>query len=72
LSPTLDRLFAQACDLRKLPISTSSNPIGLYRHIPATLLLIQSAQEEVHLAMEDLIRMDRFLLAMRTLAVVDC
>jgi hypothetical protein len=44
LPPTLDCLFVQAGDLRELPISPSTNPVGLHRDIPATLLFIQAAR----------------------------
>src|SRR6266571_32817 len=51
LPSTQDRLFVQSCDLREQPISTSTNAVGLQRHIPATLLFIQPAQQQIHLPM---------------------
>jgi hypothetical protein len=42
--PRLPRLFVQAGDLRKQPISTRTNPVGLNRDIPATLLFIWAAR----------------------------
>ncbi len=48
-----------------------TDPIGLYRHVPATLLLIQATEQQVHLAMQGLVGMGRFLLTSGTLTLVD-
>lgn len=68
LPSSLDRLFVQACDLREQAISTGTDAVGLHRDIPATLLFIQSAQQQIHLPMEFLIWMNGFLWAMGALA----
>jgi len=69
-SSPLDRLCVQARDLGEQPISPSANAGGLHRYIPAALLFIQSAQQQIHLPMQLLIRMGRFLLAMGALALM--
>lgn len=66
----LDGLFIQACDLGQQPIATGTYAGGLHRHLPAKLLFIQAAQQQIHLPMQLLIRMRCVLLAMRTLAVM--
>ena len=48
-----------------------TEPIGLYRHLPSTFLLIQATEQQILLAMQALVWMDRFLLTSRTLTVVD-
>jgi hypothetical protein len=70
LSSPLDRLFIQARDLREQALSTWTNALGLQRHLPAPLLFIQAAQQQIHLPMQLLIRMRRVLLAMRTLTLM--
>ncbi len=48
-----------------------TDPIGLHRHIPAPLLLIKPTEQQVHLAMQNLVGMGRLLLTIRTLTLVD-
>jgi hypothetical protein len=70
LSAPLDGLFIQASDLGEQPISPCAKTIGLHRHIPATLLIIQPTQQQIHLPMQPLIWMGHLLLAMGTLALM--
>jgi hypothetical protein len=70
LPSPLDGLFIQTRDLGQQPISTGTHALGLYCHIPAALLFIQSAKPQIHLPMQLLIRMRHFLLAMRTLTMM--
>jgi hypothetical protein len=44
LPSPLDGLFIQTRDLGQQPISTGIHALGLYCHIPAALLFIQSAR----------------------------
>jgi hypothetical protein len=60
LPSPLDGLFIQTRDSGQQPISTGTYALGLHRHIPAALLFIQSAQQQIHLPMQLLIRMGRF------------
>jgi hypothetical protein len=71
LPPTLDGLLVQDRDLGEQPISTRTNPVGLNRDIPATLLFIQATEQEIHLAMQDLVGMRRLLLARGTLTLMN-
>jgi hypothetical protein len=66
----LDGLFIQARDLGQQSISPSPDAVGFHRHIPATLLFIQPTEQQIHLSMQLLIGMARFLLAMSTLALM--
>jgi len=68
LPSTLDGFFGQARDLREQAIPTRTNTIGLNRNVPATLLLIEAAEQQIDLPMPLLIWMKRFLLARDTLA----
>jgi len=68
LPSALDCLFVQARDLREQPIPTCTNAVGFHRDIPATLLFIQPTKPQIHLPMQVLIRMERFLLTMGALA----
>jgi hypothetical protein len=60
LPSRLPGLFIQTSDLGEQLISTSTNALGLHRHIPATLLFIQAAKPQIHLPMQFLLRMGRF------------
>ena len=57
-------------DLREQPITAMTDLLGLQRHIPAPLLLVQAAEEQVHLSMQFLIRILARLTAIRTSALV--
>jgi hypothetical protein len=70
LPSSLDGLFIQTRDLGEQPISTSTNAVGLHCDIPATLLFIQPTQQYIHLPMQVLIWMGRFLLAMGAFALM--
>jgi hypothetical protein len=70
LPSPLDGLFIQTRDLGEQPISTATYALGLHRHLPATLLFIQPTKPQIHLSMQLLIRMRRFLLAMGARAVM--
>jgi hypothetical protein len=48
-----------------------SEAIGFQRHVPTPLLLIQPRKQEIHLGMQQLIRMFTFLLAMGTLTLMN-
>jgi hypothetical protein len=64
-------LRIQARDLREQPIATCTHAVGLHCDIPAALLFIQAAQQQIHLSMEFLVRVGRFLLAMGALTLMD-
>jgi len=51
LSPTSNRFGIHAGDLSQELISLRTDPIGLHRHIPATLLLIEPTEQQIHLPM---------------------
>jgi hypothetical protein len=67
----LNRFWIHAGDLRQQLISLRADPIGFHGHIPATLLLIQATEQEVHLAMQDSLAMWRILLARGTLTLMN-
>jgi hypothetical protein len=71
LSPTLNRFRVHAGDLSQELISMRADPIGLQRHIPATLLLIEPTEQQIQLPMHDLASMGRFLLTSGALTLVD-
>jgi hypothetical protein len=71
LPSTLNRLGIHAADLRQKLISLRADPIGFHGHIPATLLLIQATEQELHLAMQALVGMRRILLAHGTLTLMN-
>jgi hypothetical protein len=62
---------AHACDHRQLPVPTVTNPLGLQRHVPAALLLVQPTKKQVHLVMSQLVRMTVSNLAMGALATME-
>src|SRR5579859_6527590 len=49
LAPPPDRLFVDPGDLRQQHIPAVPDPVGFHGHVPAPLLLIQPAQQQVHL-----------------------
>jgi hypothetical protein len=67
----LDRLGIEAGKLRQQLVTLVADAVGLDGGIPLPLLFIQVRQQQVHLVMQHLIRMRSFLLAMRTLALMD-
>jgi hypothetical protein len=71
LPTSLDRLGIQARDLRQQLISPRAHSLSLHRNIPATLLLIQSADQQVDPTMQGLLGMRRFLLTPRALTLVN-
>jgi len=71
LPPTVNRFGIHAGDLSQELISMRTDPIGLHRHIPATLLFIQATEQQIHLPVQGLVGMDRFLLTIGTLTLVD-
>jgi hypothetical protein len=50
--PSPDRFHIQACYLRELLITATSNALGFKRNVPSPLLFIQTAQENIHFVME--------------------
>jgi hypothetical protein len=71
LASTLNRFGIHAGNLRQQLISMRADPISFHGHIPATLLLIQATEQEVHLAMQDLVGMRHILLARGTLTLMN-
>jgi hypothetical protein len=71
LASTLNRFRIHAGDLRQQLVSLRADPIGLQGYIPATLLFIQATEQEVHLAMQDLVGMQRMLLTGGTLTLMN-
>jgi hypothetical protein len=71
LSPTVNRFGIHARDLSQELISMRTDPIGLHRHLPATLLFIQATEQQIHLPMQGLVGMDRCLLTIGTLTLVN-
>jgi hypothetical protein len=71
LSPTLNRFGIHSGDLSQELISMRTDPIGLHSHIPATLLFIQATEQQIHLPMQGLVGMNRFLLTIGTLTLLD-
>jgi hypothetical protein len=67
----LDRLGIHARDVRQHLVSIGTKSLGLHRYVPATLLLIQSAEQQVDPTMTFLLRMGRFLLTGSTLTLVN-
>jgi hypothetical protein len=67
----LDCLGIHAREVREHLVSIWTKSLGLHRHVPATLLLIQSADQQVDPPMAFLVRMSRFLLAGSTLTLVN-
>jgi hypothetical protein len=55
-------------DLREQPVTTATLSLGFQRHISTTLLLIQTAQKDIHLMMKLPIRLIFGLQASLTLA----
>ena len=64
--PTLVGLFVQPGDLRQAAHATVTEAVGFQHHVPPPPLLIQAAQEQVHLLMQLLVWVLGGLLAIGT------
>jgi hypothetical protein len=71
LSTPLDRSFIETGDQREQGIAASTDPSGLDRSEPPTLLLVQAIHQEVHLTMQLSVRMFDFRSAVTAAANVD-
>jgi len=71
LLPALDCFLIQSGDLRKQTNAAMAYPVGFHRYIPTALLLIQAAQQQVHLRVELLVGMIFWLLAVWALTHVN-
>ena len=68
LSTTTNGIDMHPCDLGHQGRTTVSQLLGLQGHIPTTLLLIQTTEQQVHLMVQLLVWMATRLLATWTLA----
>jgi hypothetical protein len=71
LLATLDRFLIHAGDLREQGYAAMTQPVGFHGHIPAALLLIKAAQEQVHLPVQLPLGMIRRLRTLWTFASMD-
>jgi hypothetical protein len=70
LSPAADGLLIDPGDLEQQPIGTVPQPLRLHGEVPPPLLLVQSTQQQVHLAVIFPIRVRRIRLAASALTAV--
>jgi hypothetical protein len=70
-SAPADGIYMHPCDLGHQGRATMSQLLGLQGHIPTALLLIQAAEQQVHLVVQFLVWMIIKLLAIWTLAFMD-
>jgi len=70
LSATANGIDVHACDQGHPGGTTLPELLRFQGYIPASLLFIQTSEEQIHLVMEFLVRMFSRLLAIWTLALV--
>jgi hypothetical protein len=70
-STPADGIHVHSRDLGQPDRTTMPQLLGFQGHVPSTLLLIQTAEQQVYLMMQFLVWMLVRLLAIRTLALMD-
>jgi hypothetical protein len=70
-STPADGFDMHSCDLRQQGRAAVSQLLGLQAHVPAALLFIQPAEQQVHLMMQLLVWMIARLLAVWTLTLMN-